>query len=68
MAQYVTREDDMVDRIVREQYGAETPYTESVLAANPGLAQKGPYLPAGLVIDLPELEQQPTVEVVKLWD
>ncbi len=68
MAQYITKDGDMVDAIVCAQYGAESPYAEAVLAANPGLAARGPHLPAGLTIELPEIEAQATVETVKLWD
>jgi phage tail protein X len=69
MAQeYITQAGDMVDAICYTQYGATTAYTEAVLAANPGLAAKGPILPAGLTITLPEFEEEPTSTTVKLWD
>jgi phage tail protein X len=68
MPQYVTKTDDMVDAICYKQYGSTGAYVEAVLAANPGLAAQGPFLPAGITIELPEFAQQPTVETVKLWD
>lgn len=58
----------MIDAICQKQYGAESPYVEAVLAANPGLAGLGPYLTAGITIELPEFEEEPIVDTVKLWD
>lgn len=66
--QYITKRGDMVDAICYAQYGATSAYTEAVLAANPGLAAQGPILPAGIVITLPEFEEEPSETTVKLWD
>ncbi len=67
--QYTTKAGDMLDAICWRQYGAGHPYVEAVLAENPGLAQLGPVLPAGVVITLPEFpDQAPAQETVKLWD
>jgi len=42
---------------------------EAVLEANPGLADLGPVLPPGTVIQLPDLPRPlETIETVKLWD
>lgn len=45
-------------------------YVERVLAANPGLADAGPYLPVGTRLVLPldvETQAQPRT-VIRLWD
>jgi phage tail protein X len=41
--------------------------TEQVLAANPGLADYGPILPAGVTITLPDVDKVSKVEGIKLW-
>jgi len=65
---YITKTNDMVDAICRAQYGDEHAYTEAVLAANPGLAARGPILPAGLTIQLPVFAEEPSETTIKLWD
>ncbi|MGQ3670793.1 tail protein X [Xanthobacter sp. TB0136] len=64
----ITGQGDMVDTICRRTYGDESGYVEAVLAANPGLAAKGPILPMGTVVVLPDIEASTEVQVVKLWD
>ena len=39
----------------------------AVLAANPGLADADPVLPAGLVVDLPDLPAPAARPAVRLW-
>lgn len=68
MAQYLTREGDMLDRICWKFYGRQSTAVEAVLEANPHLADHGPALPAGIVIELPELPE-PTEEASGgLWN
>lgn len=46
-------------------------FVEAVLDFNPGLAKLGPYLPVGTVVNFPLdaiSAQQPTRQVVRLWD
>lgn len=69
MVIYRTRANDMLDAICFEYYGESQGYTEAVREANPDLAQFGPVLPAGLSIELPDLEDlkiQP--DTIRLWD
>jgi phage tail protein X len=67
--QYVTQAGDRVDSIAYKAYGASAGYTEAILAANPGLADYGPLLPAGLTVTLPDLAAQAQqIQTVKLWD
>ena len=69
MAVYRTRDGDMVDAICRRYYGIESGTVEVVLEANPGLADYGAVLPAGILVELPELPpSRKTIPTVKLWD
>lgn len=66
---YTTREADTVDLIAWRFYGSTANrVTEQVLEANPGLADHGPLLPAGLTITLPEITAPAKTKGVKLWD
>lgn len=66
---YRTKDGDAVDAICWRHYGEQSGAVEVVLEANPGLADIGPVLPAGIIIELPELppavQELPTV---RLWD
>ena len=69
MAVWITSEGDMVDDICERHYGPRPGAAEAVLAANPGLADSGPVLPAGVRIELPELGDAPPASgAVRLWD
>ena len=69
MAQYRTRDGDILDAICKAWYSESSRYTEAVLEANPGLADLGPMLPAGVVIDLPEFpELSVRPGLIRLWD
>lgn len=49
-----TSDGDVVDAIARAVYGSEAGgATERLLDANPGLADIGPVLPAGLYVAIP---------------
>lgn len=69
MTTYVTRDGDTADFIAWKFYGRQDNGTvEQLLAANPGLADRGPTLPPGVAIELPELVT-PTVKAgLRLWD
>lgn len=71
MAQtYSSRDGDVVDQIAWRQYGAvDADILRLVLAANPGIADYGPMLPAGVAVVLPDIPEPATVrEGVALWD
>lgn len=69
MNTYVTKDGDTADYIAWKYYGTQDgKVTEQLLEANPGLAQRGPKLPAGLTITLPTIEATTTTQGVKLWD
>jgi len=53
---YETKDGDMIDAICYRYYGASSGYMERVLAANSGLAAQGPVYPAGVLIELPDVQ------------
>lgn len=66
---YTTREGDTVDYIAWRHYGRQDgQVVEMLLDANRGLADRGPTLPAGLKVDLPELPEPERENGVRLWD
>lgn len=65
---YRSKDGDMVDQIVWRHYGRQSAgAVEAVLAANPGLADKGPVLEAGHRILLPDLPEPAARREVRLW-
>ena len=68
-ANYVTREDDVLDLICLKYYQSTDGTVEAVLAANPHSASVGPYLPAGITLIMPNLATpNSVVRTVSLWD
>lgn len=68
-ASYRSKDGDTVDEIIWRYYGNQVRGAmEIVLEANPGLADLGPVLPVGTVVQLPEIETPKEVESVSLWD
>ncbi|GAB6176176.1 tail protein X [Desulfobaculum senezii] len=65
---YRTKDGDMVDALCHRHYGRTAGTVEAVLEANPGLADKGPVLAAGVAIFLPDLPDPEPDEGVSLWD
>lgn len=60
---------DTVDMICQRHYGRTAAVTEAVLDANPGLAELGPILPPGTLVELPELAPPPqNNNLIQLWD
>ncbi|MBF0444376.1 MAG: tail protein X [Magnetococcales bacterium] len=68
MLQYRTKDGDMLDKICFQHYSQQKGVTEKVLEANPGLAEYGPYLPSGLLLNLPEVTVVNSDASVRLWD
>lgn len=69
MAAYLTSQGDMLDAICRQHYGSRLGAAEAVLEANPGLADRGPLLPAGVLIELPDLPAESRESgAVRLWE
>lgn len=66
---YTTRQGETVDLACLKTYGRTAEVTERVLAANRGLAAKGPILPLGTEIVMPDVESRRQARpLVKLWD
>lgn len=63
-----TLQGDTVDAICWRFYGRTTGMTEAVLLANPNLAERGAVLPAGLLIEIPEIHSEPIRPLIQLWD
>lgn len=55
---YITRENEMLDYVCFKHYGYSSGAVEIVLEENPGLADYGSFLPAGLKIRLPTIQEQ----------
>jgi len=68
MIEYRTKTGDMIDAICHRYYGSQSGAVERVYEANRSLADYGPVLPSGLVIELPEMPVAETVKTVRLWD
>lgn len=69
MTTYRTSSGDMVDEIAFKHYGTTAGrIVEQILDANPGLADAGPVLPAGIDITLPIINTASTNKGIKLWD
>lgn len=59
---------DTLDRICQRIYGRTAGVTEQVLTENPGLADRGPLLPTGSLITLPQQAKQAEATLLQLWD
>lgn len=60
---------ETLDLLCYRVYGRTAGVTEAALEANTGLADLGPILPMGTVVQLPEPADavQPSIETVQLW-
>lgn len=64
------QQHDTLDLLCWRHLGATANLVEAALELNPGLADYGPILPHGLLVNLPEPTATPTntAQVVNLWD
>jgi len=66
---YRSKQNDVLDDVVARYYGdTDNGIVETVLEANPGLADLGPVLPAGIDIELPVRPSAPAKNLTRLWD
>lgn len=64
-----TGQGEMLDLICYRYYGPAPGVVELVLDVNRGLADRGPILPAGMLILLPRVfAAQAGAATIKLWD
>lgn len=63
----ITQQGDTLDILCLRYYGRTQDVVETVLAANPGLAEHGPILPYGTRVNLPEVAVAAVNETVNLW-
>lgn len=69
MTQYLTKDGDTADYIAWKHYGTQAgQVVEQLVDANPGLADRGPVLPAGILLTLPDVQPATSAQVVRLWD
>lgn len=61
---------ETLDLLCYRVFGRTAGVTEAALEANTGLADLGPVLPAGTLVDLPDPVDavQPDIDIVQLWD
>ncbi|CAB5653322.1 Phage Tail Protein X [Pseudomonas putida] len=68
-AQLRTQQNDTVDALCWRHYGRTAGVVEAVLDANPGLADRGAVLQAGVLVNLPEIHTSaPERQMVNLWE
>jgi len=65
---YRTIEGDTIDAIAHRHYERHSGTTEAILAANRGLAAQPMILPEGLIITLPDIDDNEAIQTVKLYD
>lgn len=67
MAEYITKDNEMLDYIVWRHYGATDGILERVLNMNRHLAGYGAALPARVKITLPDITPPGNTNKIKLW-
>ena len=68
MSTVISQKGDTVDALCQRYYGKTAGVTEQGYLANPGLAEHGLQLPAGISIDLPAAKAETRAATVNLWD
>ena len=69
MAQYSTKDGDTLDEVAYRYYGnTNNKVVENIIEANFGITGYPAILPAGVLIELPEVTQSNEKQKVKLWD
>ncbi len=63
-----TQQNETLDALIWRHYGYTRGMTEQVLMVNHGLADLGPILPHGILVELPELTPAVTTKTLRLWE
>ncbi|WP_280529668.1 tail protein X [Shewanella dokdonensis] len=64
-----SQQGDTLDLLCQRHLGTTRRVTEKALQLNPHLADKGPVLPLGTAVLLPELSEAPAITShIQLWD
>ena len=63
-----TLQGETVDALCWRHYGRTADVVEAVLEANPGLAARGPILPQGLAVLMPDMPRPTATPLIQLWD
>ena len=64
-----TLQNDVVDALCWRHYGRTQGAMEMVIEANSGLAVRGPILPMGLEIEMPDITRTPlTARLLNIFD
>ncbi len=64
----VAQQRETVEMMCLRYYGKTAGVTESVLEANPGLANLGIFLPYGHQVEMPDQVPPSASDTVQLWD
>ena len=64
----LARQGDTADIIAARCYDGDTSMATAILAANPGLANLGIFIPYGTSITLPERQAKTAESTIRLWD
>lgn len=68
MQTYMTSDGDTVDYIAWKYYQTlEGRVVEQLLEANPGIADLGPVLPAGVLLTMPDIAPEQQEQGARLW-
>lgn len=68
MQTYRTSDGDTIDYIAWKFYQTlDGRVVEQLLDANPGIADLGPVLPAGMRVNMPDIAPQQQEQGVRLW-
>lgn len=70
MSEYITSDGDTIDYICWKHYGTpRNGMVETVMEANPGLANLGPVLGPGIRVTLPDISAPARTQLlIQLWD